>query len=210
MTGLAVKSLWARRVRALGTTLAVVIGVAFVAGSYVLTDTIFAAFDEIFTDSLKGTSVVVTAKNPVEQENGEIPTVPAALLPQVQKTSGVKLAAGAIFTPGGFFDAEGEKIGNKFAPKFISSRLPDGLESLTYVDGHPPRGPREASLDEAAAEESGIELGEPIRLIGQGSARLFRLVGFTHLGSASFGGASIAQVTLPVAQQLTHKVGRFD
>ena len=49
-----------------------VIGVAFVAGSYILTDTIFAAFDEIFTDSLKGTSVVVTAKNPVEQENGEI------------------------------------------------------------------------------------------------------------------------------------------
>ena len=210
MTGLAVKSLWARRVRALGTTLAVVIGVAFVAGSYVLTDTIFAAFDEIFTDSLKGTSVVVTAKNPVEQENGEIPTIPASLLPKVQKTAGVKLAAGAIFTPGGFFDAEGEKIGNKFAPKFISSHLPNGLESLTYVDGHPPRGPHEASLDEAAAEESGIELGEPIRLIGQGSARSFRLVGFTHLGNASFGGASIAQVTLPVAQQLTHKVGRFD
>ena len=51
------------------------IGVAFVAGSYVLTDTIFAAFDEIFSESLKGTSVVITAKNPVEQENGEIPTV---------------------------------------------------------------------------------------------------------------------------------------
>jgi putative ABC transport system permease protein len=210
VTGLAVKSLWARRVRALGTTIAVVIGVAFVAGSYVLTDTIFAAFDEIFTDSLKGTSVVVTAKNPVEQENGEIPTIPASLLPKVQKTAGVKLAAGAIFTPGGFFDAEGEKIGNKFAPKFISSRLPDGLESLTYVDGHPPRGPREASLDEAAAESSGIELGEKIKLIGQGSARSFRLVGFTHLGDASFGGASITQVTLPVAQRLTHKVGRFD
>jgi putative ABC transport system permease protein len=210
VTGLALKSLWARKARALGTTFAVVIGVAFIAGSYVLTDTIFAAFDEIFTDSLKGTSVVVTAKNPVEQENGEIPTVPASLLPKVQKVAGVKLAAGAIFTPGGFFDSEGEKIGNKFAPKFISSRLPDGLESLTYVDGHPPRGPTEASLDEAAAESSGIELGERIKLIGQGSARSFRLVGFTHLGDASFGGASIAQVTLPVAQRLTHKAGRFD
>ena len=210
MTGLALKSLWARKARAMGTTFAVVIGVAFIAGSYVLTDTIFAAFDEIFSDSLQGTSVVVTAKNPVEQENGEIPTIPASLLPKVQRTAGVKLAAGAIFTPGGFFDSAGEKIGNKFAPKFISSRLPDGLESLTYVDGHPPRGPTEASLDEAAAESSGIELGEKIELIGQGSARSFRLVGFTHLGDASFGGASIAQVTLPVAQRLTHKVGRFD
>jgi putative ABC transport system permease protein len=210
MTGLAVKSLWARRVRALATTFAVVIGVAFVAGSYVLTDTIFAAFDEIFTESLKGTSVVITAENPVEQENGEIPTISSSLLPRVQKTAGVKLAAGAIFTPGGFFDSEGNKIGNKFAPKFISSSLPDGLESLTYLEGHRPQGPTEASIDRAAAESSGLELGEAIKIIGQGSARSFRLVGFTRLGSASFGGASIAQVVLPVAQRLTHKRGRFD
>jgi putative ABC transport system permease protein len=210
LTSLSLKSLWARKFRALATTFAVVLGVAFVAGSYVLTDTIFAAFDEIFSESLKGTSVVITAKNPVKQDNGEIPTVAASLLPTVQKTPGVRLAAGAIFTPGGFFDAEGNKIGNKFAPKFISSDLPDGLESLTYLEGHKPRGPTEASLDKAAAESSGVKLGEQIRLIGKGSAHSFRLVGFTRLGSASFGGASIAQVTLPVAQRLTRKVGRFD
>jgi putative ABC transport system permease protein len=210
LTSLALKSLWARKVRALATTFAVVIGVAFVAGSYVLTDTIFAAFDEIFSDSLKGTSVVVTAKNPVEQENGEIPTISASLLPRVKRVAGVKLAAGAIFTPGGFFDAEGEKIGNKFAPKFISSHLPDGLESLTYVEGHPPRGPTETSIDEAAAESSDLKLGEKIRIVGQRSARSFRLVGFTKLGSASFGGASIAQLTLSEAQLITNKRGRFD
>jgi putative ABC transport system permease protein len=210
LTSLALKSLWARKARALATTFAVVIGVAFVAGSYVLTDTIFAAFDEIFGESLKGTSVVITAENPVKQENGEIPTVSAALLPRVQKTPGVRLAAGAIFTPGGFFDAKGDKIGNKFAPKFISSTLPGRLESLTYIEGHRPRGPTEASIDKAAAESSDLQIGERVRLIGQGSARSFELVGFTRLGGASFGGASIAQVTLPVAQRLTHKAGRFD
>jgi putative ABC transport system permease protein len=210
LTSLALKSLWARKARALATTFAVVIGVAFVAGSYILTDTIFAAFDEIFGESLKGTSVVISAENPVKQENGEVPTIDASLLPRVQKTPGVRLAAGAIFTPGGFFDAEGDKIGNKFAPKVISSTQPDGLESLTYVEGHQPRGPREASLDKAAAESSGLSLGEEIRVIGQGSARPFELVGFTRLGNASFGGLSIAQVTLPVAQRLTHKPGRFD
>ena len=210
MTSLALKSLWARKVRALLTIFAVFLGVAFVAGSYILTDTIFAAFDEIFSESLSGTSVVVTAQNPVEQENGEVPTVSAALLPRVQKTPGVKAAAGAIFTPGGFFNAKGEKIGNKFAPKFISSTLPGRLESLTYVEGHKPRGPTEASIDKAAAETSDLKLGEEIELIGQGSAERFRLVGFTQLGNASFGGASIAQVTLPVAQRLTHKRGRLD
>jgi putative ABC transport system permease protein len=210
VTGLALKSLWARKARALATTFAVVIGVAFVAGSYVLTDTIFAAFDEIFSDSLKGTSVVVTAKNPVEQENGEIPTIPASLLPKVKRVGGVRLAAGAIFTPGGFFDSAGDKIGNKFAPKFISSNLPGSLESLTYIEGHPPRGPAETSIDEAAAESSGLKLGEEIRIVGQRSAKSYRLVGFTRLGSASFGGASIAKLTLPEAQLITHKRGRFD
>ena len=210
MTGLAIKSLWARKARALGTTFAVVIGIAFVAGSYVLTDTIFAAFDEIFSESLKGTSVVVTAKNPVEQENGEIPTVPASLLPKVKRTPGVKLAAGTIFTPGGFFDAKGDAIGAKFAPKFISSNLPGRLESLSYVEGHAPRGPTEASIDEAAAETSDLKLGEPIRIVGRRRARTFRLVGFTKLGGASFGGASIAKVTLPEAQAITDKRGRFD
>ena len=210
MTGLALKSLWARKARALATMLAVVIGVGFVAGSYVLTDTIFAAFDEIFGESLKGTSVVVSAENPVKQENGEVPTIPASLLPRVQGTPGVKLAAGAIFTPGGFFDSEGNKIGTKFAPKFISSELPGSLEALTYVEGHKPRGPTEASLTEAAADDAGLALGDTLRIVGQGSVRPFRLVGFTRLGGASFGSASIAQVTLPVAQRLTHKAGRFD
>ncbi len=210
MTSLALKSLWARKVRALATSLAVVLGVAFIAGSYILSDTILAAFDEIFTESLSGTSVVVTAQNPVEQENGEVPTVRASLLPRIAGTPGVERAAGAIFTPGGFFTASGKKIGAKFAPKFISSTLPGKLESLNYVDGHRPRGPTEASIDKAAAEAAGLNLGDTIELVGQGAARRFTLVGLTQLGSASFGGASIAQVTLPVAQALTHKRGRFD
>ena len=210
MTSLGLKSLWARKVRALLTSFAVFLGVAFVAGSFVLTDTIFAAFDEIFSESLKGTSVVITAENPVEQESGEIPTVSASLLPRVVRTPGVKEAAGAIFTPGAFFNAENEKIGNKFAPKFISSTLPGQLESLNYVEGHLPRGPTEASIDKAAADASDLQIGQTIKLIGQGKLVSFKLVGLTQLGSASFGGASIAQVTLPVAQRLTHKRGRFD
>ncbi len=210
MTRLAIKSLWARRVRAAATSLAVILGVAFIAGSYVLTDTIFAAFDEIFSESLKGTAVVITAENPVKQEGGEVPTIPTSYLPKVQRVAGVKEAAGAIFTPGGFFNEENKAIGTKFAPKFISSTLPKGLESLTYVDGHKPRGVGEASIDKAAAEASGLELGDTLKIVGAGRATPFKLVGLTELGQASFGGASIAQVTLPVAQRLTHKRGELD
>jgi putative ABC transport system permease protein len=210
VAGIAVKSLWARKVRALTTALAVVIGVAFVAGTYILTDTTFAAFDEIFEDSLEGTSVVISARDEVEQESGETPTLAASLLPEVKRVRGVRLAAGAIFTPGGFFDAEGEALGSKFAPKFIASTLPDGLEPQTYVEGRQPRSARQAALDEAAADEAGLELGDEIRLASVEKATSYTLVGLTRLGDASFGGTSLANVILSEAQRITGKRGQFD
>ena len=210
MTSLALKSLWARKVRALTTVLAVVIGVAFMAGSYVLTDTIFAAFDEIFGEASAETSVVVSSKNLVKQQSGEVPTIEESLLAKIERTPGVKEAAGTIFTPGGLFDEAGEEVGSKFDFKVISSVLPPGLESLEYVEGHPPRGPTEASLGQSAAEESGLELGDTLQIVGRIPAQNYELVGFTKLGSTSTSGFEIAQVTLPEAQRLTAKRGQFD
>lgn len=210
MTSLALKSLWARRTRALTTALAVVIGVAFVAGTYILTDTTFAAFDEIFEDSLAKTDVVITAREEVRQETGEVPSFGAGVLSRVRRVRGVRVAAGIVNSPGGFFDEEGDPIGSKFAPKLIGSNRPSALESLTYVEGRKPRDAAEASIDEGAAEEAGLELGDTIRLAAVERAKSFRLVGITRLGDASFGGASIAALTLPEAQRLTGKEGEFD
>src|ERR687895_1953664 len=106
MTSLALKSLWARRVRALTTTLPVFIGVALVAGTYVLTDTINAAFDDIFESSLEGTDVVITADEAVRQESGITPTFDASVLPAVKRVDGVRIAIGAGFTGGGVFYGE--------------------------------------------------------------------------------------------------------
>jgi putative ABC transport system permease protein len=207
---LAVKSLWARKVRALTTTLAVFIGVALVAGTYVLTDTINSAFDEIFSESLKGTDVVVTADNPVRQESGETPTIPARFLSRVEDVPGIEEAAGGIFSVGGIFDSEGDRIGSQFAPKFISSALPERLESQTYPEGRPPASRDEAALDQAAAEDSGLQIGDRIEIAGETRARRYELVGLTRLGDASFGGASVATLTLPEAQEVTGNLGRLD
>ncbi len=210
MRGLAVKSLWARKVRALMTALAVVIGVAFVAGTYILTDTTFAAFDEIFEDSLAKTDVVITARDEVRQETGEVPSFEAALLPQVRRVEGVRVASGQIFTTGAFFDAENEQIGSQFAPKFITSILPEALETQTYVEGRPPRDATEVTLDDGAAAEDGIELGDTLKLASVERVRAYRVVGLTKLGDASWGGASIAGLILPEAQRITDKRGEFD
>ncbi len=210
MTRLAVKSLWARKIRALTTTLAVVIGVAFVAGTYILTDTTFAAFDEIFEDSLAKTDVVITAKDAVRQESGEAPSFKATVLPKVKRVPGTRVASGQIFTPGGLFDAKNEQIGTQFAPKFITSILPDALETQTYVEGRAPRSAREAVLDESAAEEAGIGLGDTLKLASVEKVAAYRVVGLTRLGEASWGGASIAGLILPEAQRITDKRGEFD
>lgn len=210
MPRLAVKSLWARKVRALTTTLAVVIGVAFVAGTYILTDTTFAAFDEIFSDALSKTDVVISARDEVEQESGEVPSFEASLLAKVRGVPGVRIAAGRIESLGAFFDEENDQIGSGFAPKFITSVLPPSLEAVTYPEGRRPQAASEISIDEGAAEESGLELGDTIRVASIARAKEYRLVGLTSLGDATFGGAVVAGLTLAEAQRITGKLGKFD
>ena len=209
MTSFALKSLWARKLRALGTTVAVFVGVSLIAGTYVITDTINKAFDEIFTDSLKGTAVVITNRQPVTQETNTSTSFPAGVLKDVRAVPGVELAAGTIFTGGGIFKGD-EQVGSQFAPKFISSVLPAQIETLKTVDGHPPANATEATLDKAAADDAGLSVGDPIRIAGERRAKTYRLVGLTELGGTSFGGASIAQLTLPEAQLITGNVGRFN
>src|SRR3954454_2711165 len=205
----ALRSLWARKLRALGTTVAVFVGVSLIAGTYVLTDTINKAFDQIFSDSLKGTSVVITNKQPVTQQTNTSPSFPAGILKEVRTVPGVNLAAGTIFTGGGIFKGD-QEVGSHFAPKFISAVLPPQIESLKTVEGHRPENAHEATLDKAAADDAGLGVGDPIRIAGERRVRTYRLVGLTELGGTSFGGASIAQLTLRQAQFITGNVGRFN
>ena len=210
MLSLTFKNLWSRKWRSFMTALAVIFGIALVAGTYVLTDTTNAAFKEIFTESNKNVDVTITAKEQVKQEDGSTPAFSAGLLKKVDAVPGVSQAAGSIFTAGAILDENGDSTGSSFSPQFISSTQPPDLESLDYIDGHPPRGPTEVTLDKAAFDRSDLKIGDPLRLVSTGPAKTFRIVGVTQLGGASFGGASIAQVTLPQAQKLTGKVGQFD
>ncbi|MBN8870248.1 MAG: ABC transporter permease [Solirubrobacterales bacterium] len=192
------------------TAVAVIFGIALVAGTYVLTDTTNQAFDQIFNDSLAGTDVVVTAKSEVDQQDGSTPSFSAKVLKEVKGVDGVKQAAGSIFTQGAILDKDADSVGGGFAPQFIASTGPKIFDAVTYPEGHKPTGPHEATLDQAAADRAGLGIGDTIQLIGSGRAVPFKLVGITQLGGSSFGGTSIAAVQLPVAQALTDKRGQFD
>jgi putative ABC transport system permease protein len=196
--------------RAAITTLAVFLGVSFIAGSFVLTDTINASFEDIFSESLKGTDVVVSPRTENVGDQGIPPAFPADLFDRVRRVEGVDAAAGAIFSLARFVDEKGDAIGNQFAPNFVSSTLPERFESLSYVEGRQPDSVRETSLDTQTAENAGLAIGETLRIAGDRQVSEYEIVGLTKLGETSFGGAAIAQLVLDEAQQVVGKEGKFD
>ena len=192
------------------TAIAVVFGIALVSGTYVLTDTTNGAFDDIFVRSNERIDVTVTTREQVRQFDGSVPAFSDRYLNRVRAVDGVEVAEGSVFATGSILNLENESTGAPFAPQFISSGLPARLSSIEYVEGRKADRPGEAALDLEAARRGGVELGGKIRLIGTGPARTFDVVGLTQLGGASFGGTSIAQVTLEEAQSITNRKGRFD
>jgi putative ABC transport system permease protein len=207
---IALRGVVQRKLRAAITALAVFLGVSFIAGSFVLTDTINASFEDIFSESLEGTDVVVSAETENVGDQGIPPAFPAELLDRARRVEGVEDAAGSIFSLARFVDEEGDSIGNQFAPNFVSSTLPERFESLTYVEGRQPESDREASLDTQTADNGNLEIGDTLRIAGDRRVTQYEIVGMTKLGETSFGGAGIAQVPLDEAQRVVGKEGKFD
>jgi putative ABC transport system permease protein len=210
MLAVALKGIASRKLRAISTTLAVLLGVALVAGTYVLTDTINRSFDDIFDTALKGTDVIVTPKEIVSQETSEPPAFDASLLERVERIPGVEKAEGGIFSLGRITDAKGKPFGQGFAPQFISSSMEKPFDTLTYVEGRAPRRANEAAIDSSTADRQGVELGDKIGVVGERPLERFTVVGTNKLGDTSTGGSASVTLTLPAAQRITDKVDRLD
>jgi putative ABC transport system permease protein len=210
MSKVALRGLAQRKLRAFVTALAVLLGVAFIAGSYVLTDTINRSFDDIFTEAYAGTDVAVSPSTTGQGEEIDLPPFSADVLDQVRQVDGVEKAAGGIFSTIRFVDEEGEPISAAFAPEFVSSVSPAPFETLTYTAGHPPRSAAEASIDESTAEREDYEIGDTLRIAAPAGVEDYEIVGLQRLGSTSSGGSSTAQLTLEEAQRLTDKEGELD
>jgi putative ABC transport system permease protein len=183
-----------------------------VAATYVLTDTIGQSFDDILAESNEGIDAIVTSREVVEQDDGQEPPISAGLLADVQEVDGVEEASGAINDPQvAIIDKDGDRIGGQGAPTFAVSAGPDRFDPLTYREGRPPASDGEVVIDKAAAEKGGFEVGDQVTLAGKEEARPYTLVGIATLGDIdSFGGASLAELTLPEAQRITGKEGLFD
>ncbi len=97
MTKVSLRGLAQRKLRAFVTMLAVLLGVAFIAGSYVLTDTINRSFDEIFDVAYAGTDVAISASTTGQSDGADLPPFSERYLDRVASVEGVEKAAGGIF-----------------------------------------------------------------------------------------------------------------
>jgi putative ABC transport system permease protein len=212
MIRVALKGLIGRKFRAAMTGLAIVLGVAMISGTFVLTDTISKAFNQLFVESTKGTSVVVSGKKVVSNSSSGNATVSQALLGKLKKVNGVAAAAGAVKDSAKIIGENGKVIstlGPTFAYGIDFSQ--QRFNPLTLVRGSWPSG-GEVAVDKATANKQHFAIGQTVGIAPpSGATRRFRLAAIVKYGSvSSIGDSTIAAFDVPTAQALLDKKRQLD
>ncbi len=214
MLKVALKGLAGRKLRAMLTAFAIVLGVAMVSGTYVLTDTLKAGFGAIFTTVYQSTDAVITGKSAIGNgQNGNIaPSFGAALLAKVKALPDVADAAGGVSDQAQLVGRDGKVISNGFAPGLAFSANSDHrFNPLVLTSGRFPTAPDEVAIDKGTADKKHYAVGDMIGAIARGPVQQYRISGIVKLGNvSSIGGSTMAIFDLPTAQKLFGKVGKFD
>jgi putative ABC transport system permease protein len=218
MKRVALKGMFGRKLRTVLTMLAIVIGVAMVSGTFVLTDTIDRAFTTVFDSSYAETDAVVSGKKLVDWSASGNATVPESTLSKVRALPDVQEAAGTILDLSGtsntarMLDRDGKLIGTSGSPTFgfgIDSDA-DRFNPFVLTEGRWATDPREVVIDSETASAHDFGPGDSIRVAGDGPAAAFQIVGVSRFGELkSLGGATFAVFTVKTAQALLSKHG-FD
>jgi putative ABC transport system permease protein len=217
MTRVALRGLLGRKLRAVLTAIAIVLGVAMVTGTFVLTDTIDRAFTTIFSSAYDDTDAVVTGTKTVEWSQTGRDTVAPELLAQVRGLPQVESAAGTILDVSGdgnqatIVDKQGEPIvGNN--PTFGLGVNPqdEQFNPFRLVEGDWASGSSEVVLDKSTATKHDFAVGDRVEVAGDGPGRAYTVTGIATFGNVdSLGGATIALFDVETAQQVLRKDG-FD
>src|ERR671921_2212243 len=138
MVRMALRGLLARKLRSALTGFAVVIGVAFVAGTFVFTDTIDESFKNLFERTSKGVDVQLESHQAVKADFSTPPTMPASVLDTVKATPGVKVAEGSVSSDGLLLDKQGKAIVSNGPPTLLVSASTEKVfQVLDYESGGP-------------------------------------------------------------------------
>ena len=209
-----IKGILARKLRLALTTLAVLLGVAFVSGTYVLTDTMERSFDLIFRRTVTDVDLVVRARDPYTGGGSQRTRIPDTTLDGVRAVDGVATADGTTFGYAQFVDRSGDSIQNGLAPTIGLSWPESEAGPLELADdgiSRPPRDDREVLVDEGTASDHGLAVGDRVRVLLQGPAEQFTIVGLFGLkGQADLGGVTVAAFDLPTSERVLASPGALD
>ncbi len=214
MIKVALKGLLGRKLRSALTAMAIVLGVAMISGTYVLTDTINGSFDSLYKQIYKGTDAFVAARTPLKaNQNSLPPSIPESLLAQVRATKDVLVADGGVQSfPVSIIGKNGKVIANGGAPNLGFSVNPriSQFNTLTLVSGSWP-GSNQVVIDQGAAKKGGYKAGDVIGILGAGPEQKMRLSGIVRFGTSNgILGATLAGFDLRTAQKVFDKVGKLD
>jgi putative ABC transport system permease protein len=200
-----------RKVRALLTGIAIVLGVALMAGTYILTDTINRAFAEVFGSAYKNKAVVVTAKETLGKGSGsQTYAISEATIARVRSVPGVAAASGSVSTRATLLTTSGKRISST-APSLVDALQPPRFEAFTAAQGHLPDAADEVAIDQATAKREHLRVGQQLVIAGGAPARRYTISGIAQFaGSESFGGASVALLLPAQAQYVAGEPGEYD
>ena len=208
------KGLLGHKVRFVLTAIAVTLGVAFMAGTLVLTDTIKVIFDDLVTSVTEGTDAYVRSRDVIDTAFGEQrDRVDASLLPKVEQVDGVRTADGILQFYAQVVAPDGKTIGDpkSGAPTLGLIWNPGELSAWRLAEGRGPRANDEVVIDRATAKQGNIRIGQRVTVLSQQAPTKFRVSGIATFGTAdAAAGASATLFTTPTAQFLSGAVGKYD
>jgi putative ABC transport system permease protein len=207
------RSMRARAGRSIFIGLAIMLGVSFVAGSFVLADSLKATFDNLFSELNQDVDFEVRTELTVDSNQALRDPVPADLVSQLEQIDGVTKVEGGLQRYAQLLDKKGEAVSTQGAPAIgVSWSGPDGgFSGVELKDGRAPVGIGETAIDKATADRVGYRVGDRVSIVFDSGQRQFEIVGLAGLlNSDGFGGASVALFDPPTAQTLFDAPNEFD
>jgi putative ABC transport system permease protein len=213
MRNATLKGLLAHKLRLALTGLAIVLGVTFISGTFILTDTLHNTFSVLFGSvygsidfQVRGVAQFGSGLNVVREP------VPESLRATIQSVPGVEVANGVAGGYAQFVSPQGKAIANGSAPNLGANFNPNPrLSTLRVIAGTAPTSADDVVMDAATAQKYGFKIGQRVKILFAGPSREFTISGIAQFGTVNnLGGTTLAAFTLPEAQQVLDMQGRFN
>ena len=216
MFRLTLQTMRARKARFVLTAVAVVLGVAFMAGTLVLTDTINHAYDGIAATTFASTDAVVQSPRTIDTGDGRTDrgTIPASVVDVVRHTEGVVAAEGVVDGTARLVGRNGKLVDDSMQqapPIGMAWPSANALNPLHLVAGHAPDTPDAVVIDRTSARDGGFAPGDSVRVVTPSGSSRYTVAGVATYGSADdAGGAGVVAFTPATAASVLGEPGRVD